>query len=91
MKRIILQQLRLSGINKTDAVLDFKPGVNIIAGDSDTGKTFAYQCLNYIFGAKDAPKEIDESKGYQCISLNFTIFIFTLYIFIQIHLNQMKY
>lgn len=73
MKRMILRQLKLTGINKTDATLEFLPGVNIITGDSDTGKTFAYQCLNYIFGAKDEPKEIDEAKGYQYISLYFTI------------------
>lgn len=73
MKRIILRKLRLTGINKKDAIIEFKPGINIITGDSDTGKTFAYQCLNYIFGAKDEPKEIEESDGYQNISLDFTI------------------
>ena len=74
MKRIILRKLRLTGINKKDAIIEFKPGINIITGDSDTGKTFAYQCLNYIFGAKDEPKEIEESDGYQNISLDFKEF-----------------
>ena len=69
MRRMILKKLILSGENKKDAVLEFKSGLNIITGDSDTGKTYAFQCLEYVLGTEKLPKNIDESKGYQYISL----------------------
>ena len=73
MNRIILKKLAVSGENKDDAILEFQMGLNLITGDSDNGKTYIFQCLNYILGAKMPPKEISEAKGYQKISLLFSI------------------
>ena len=73
MNRIILKKLAVSGENKDDAILEFQMGLNVITGDSDTGKTYIFQCLNYILGAKMPPKEISEAKGYQKIALLFSI------------------
>ena len=53
MKRIVLKKLVLSGVDKKDAVLKFTEGLNVISGDSDTGKTYAFQCINYMLGAED--------------------------------------
>lgn len=68
-----LTQLVLSGPGKSDAVLKFKEGLNVISGDSDTGKTYAFQCLNYILGAEKTPKVIKESNGYDRIVLEFEV------------------
>lgn len=73
MKRMILTRLVLSGNKKRNAVLEFQKGLNVISGDSDTGKTFAFQCLDYIFGAQKELKDITEAEGYSLISLEFTI------------------
>ena len=73
MNRMILNKLILSGQNKKDAVLEFKEGLNVITGDSDTGKTYAFQCLNYILGGKTPPKAIPEAKGYNTIILFFSV------------------
>lgn len=73
MKRMVLTRLVLSGTGKQDAVLKFKKGLNVVSGDSDTGKTYAFQCLNYMLGATKAPKEITEAHGYSLIALEFTI------------------
>lgn len=73
MKRMRLTKLVLSGQGKKDAVLEFKEGLNVISGDSDTGKTYAFQCLNYILGAEKMPKVINEADGYEQISLEFEI------------------
>lgn len=73
MKRMILKKLTLSGDGKGDAILEFQKGLNIITGDSDTGKTYAFQCLNYILGAEKLPKEIKEAKGYKKLSLLFSV------------------
>lgn len=73
MKRMILTKLTLSGVGKEDAVLTFERGLNVITGDSDTGKTFAFQCINYILGGEKPPKNIVEANGYTEITLEFTI------------------
>ena len=73
MNRMILTKLTLSGVGKKDAVLTFERGLNVITGDSDTGKTFAFQCINYILGGENPPKNITEAKDYNVITLEFTI------------------
>ena len=73
MNRIIIKELILAGKGKQDAVLSFKQGLNVIAGDSDTGKTFILQCIDYAFGASDRPKSIEEASGYSKIILAFDV------------------
>lgn len=55
------------GTNKRAAEINFKKGLNVVAGASETGKSYLMDCINYIFGARDPPKEIKESKGYEQI------------------------
>ena len=71
MNRMILKKLIVSGVGKKDAILEFREGLNVITGDSDTGKTYAFQCLNYILGGEKEPKAIPEAKDYEKISLGF--------------------
>ena len=73
MKRMILRKLSLTGENKDPATLIFEKGLNVISGDSDTGKTFAFQCLDYMLGKDQPPKEIIEAQGYSLITLEFSI------------------
>ena len=68
-----LSKLELSGAGKKDAVLLFHKGLNVITGDSDTGKTYAFQCLNYMLGAEKKPKSINEAKGYSKLALEFFV------------------
>lgn len=73
MNRMILRRLTVSGNGKPDAVLTFETGLNVISGDSDTGKTFAFQCLDYILGAETPPKSIVEASGYSVVALDFVV------------------
>ena len=41
----------------------------MIAGASDTGKSFAFDCINYGFGSSDAPALPPEAKGYNSVYL----------------------
>ncbi|MFW2579931.1 hypothetical protein, partial [Aliarcobacter butzleri] len=36
---------------------------------SDTGKTFIFQCINYMLGGSTPPKSIPESENYNLVSL----------------------
>ena len=41
----------------------------MIAGASDTGKSFAFDCINYGFGSSDTPALPPEAKGYNSVYL----------------------
>jgi len=50
------------------AELDFQPGVNVICGASDTGKSFLVDSIDFMLGGS-ALKEIPERSKYDKISL----------------------
>ena len=60
-----LRELRLTGAGVEDAVLDFADGLNVVAGPSDTGKTFVAQCLSFLMGNGKTPKQIPEAAPYE--------------------------
>ena len=68
---IEIKKLVLRGIGKEDAVLTFNMGLNVVAGASDTGKSFAFECINYILGASDIPAKPTEAFGYNTAFLEF--------------------
>lgn len=59
-----LGSLRVFGAEKTDATLDFVPGLNVVHGASDTGKSHILQLLNFMLGSQDVPSPIPQSAGY---------------------------
>lgn len=65
----ILKELRLIGKSVENASIVFKKGVNIITGPSNVGKTYIFQCLNYMFGGSKSPKTINQAKAYDFIYL----------------------
>ena len=67
--KFILKRLVLSGENKKNAILNFEEGLNVIAGASDTGKSFAFDCINYGFGASNVPALPPEAEGYNSVYL----------------------
>ncbi|RSD20622.1 AAA family ATPase [Mesobacillus subterraneus] len=65
----LLKRLRIIGPNKPYAEIEFFKGLNVISGPSDTGKTYIFQCINFMLGATNPPKQISESEGYERIFL----------------------
>jgi hypothetical protein len=61
---LLLRELRLRGPNIEDAVIEFGEGLNVVAGPSDTGKTYIAQCLSFLVGNGKTPKEIPEARAY---------------------------
>ena len=59
-----ITDLKVTGENKKDAEISFKDGFNLISGISDTGKSYLFDCLNYMLGKSDSPKSIQEGSGY---------------------------
>ncbi|MBS1596059.1 MAG: AAA family ATPase [Bacteroidetes bacterium] len=62
--RVILKKLVFEGSGKKPAILDFKPGFNVITGPSDTGKSMIFSCLTYVLGGTAKPKQPPEASGY---------------------------
>lgn len=64
MSGFYLVRLSLRGESVTTSSIKFEKGLNIVYGGSDIGKTFIYQCIDYLLGGAIKPKEIKESKKY---------------------------
>ena len=68
---IQLNSLCLSGPEKKSASVRFFPGLNVIRGASDTGKSFIVASIDYMLGARNPLKKITESEGYNRAVLSF--------------------
>lgn len=76
IKRIIIK-----GDGKKNVDLEFQNGLNLIAGASDTGKTYIFELIDYMMGATDEPKDILESEGYEHVFMEISDYnnnLFTL-------------
>lgn len=62
-------RLEARGTDRPPACIDFRPGLNVISGASDTGKSYLVDCLDYMLGGGTPPKDIDESRGYESLWL----------------------
>jgi hypothetical protein len=66
MQGFYIKELRVKGIGVEDAAIVLEKGLNLINGPSNTGKSYIFNCIDYMFGA-DSLKKITESKGYERI------------------------
>lgn len=69
MNRIHIEKLSVTG-TKEDSHIEFANNLTIIAGPSDTGKSYIYKCIDYLFGAKNKP--FNSSIGYDTLSMKLT-------------------
>lgn len=60
----MISRLRITGPDAKPAELSFAPGLNVVSGASNTGKSYIVQCLNYMMGAQRPPKVVPEAAGY---------------------------
>jgi hypothetical protein len=66
-----IREIRLTGPNVEDASVKFGPGPNIIAGESDTGKSYLLHCLDHILGAEELKKRIPRAEPYDELKVEF--------------------
>jgi hypothetical protein len=62
MQQFIVEKIRVSGRDKIDGIVEFKDGLNIIQGRSNTGKTWVLRCIYYLFGSDRIP--FSKKTGY---------------------------
>ena len=62
MGNFYLKEVTVRGKGKRDSTVNFNTGLNIIAGESDTGKSGIVKTIEYLFGGTDKP--FDRDTGY---------------------------
>lgn len=65
--------IRFLGPGRETAEFLFTPGLNILWGSSDTGKTFLVEAIDFMLGAGEPLKDIPERVGYDRILLGLTV------------------
>jgi hypothetical protein len=59
-----LRRLRVTGPGKNNAEMIFEPGLNVVSGPSDTGKSYLVEAIDFMLGGQTPPRQIPESVGY---------------------------
>lgn len=59
-----LRSLKVTGPGKADALMTFAPGLNVVSGPSDTGKSYLVEAIDFMLGGQTPPRQIPESVGY---------------------------
>lgn len=59
-----IRHLSFIGPSCPPAVIAFGPGLNVIYGDSDTGKSFVGESIDFMLGGKGPLSDIPERVGY---------------------------
>lgn len=68
-RRISLKSLTVTNSTLPAAELSFRPGLNLIIGASDTGKTYVFEIIDFMMGAKEGLRAIPESTGYERVTM----------------------
>ncbi len=59
-----LRYMALVGPRKATAALEFAPGINVVCGASDTGKSFIVEAIDFLLGGSGPLRDIPERVGY---------------------------
>jgi len=70
---IRLEHLIFESSIKQNAEIIFGPGLNLIYGPSNTGKSSIFDAIDFMFGRERALKEITEHVGYETILLGISV------------------
>lgn len=69
MSAIRLRYLAYFGPDKSPAYLSLAPGLNVICGASETGKSFIVETIDFMLGQEDPVRDISERDGYDRVRL----------------------
>jgi hypothetical protein len=67
MEKPYIKKLTVSGDGKSDSVVEFSKGLNIVCGASDTGKSYIVECFDFLFGSSET--RFDANTGYTRIKI----------------------
>lgn len=66
-----LRHVKITGQGVEPAEISFGPGLNVVSGASDTGKSYLVEIIDFMLGGGTPPRPIPESRGYDtaCLSI----------------------
>src|SRR5258708_2660048 len=64
-----LKRLRLLSPVEPAAAVPFGPGLNVVTGASNTGKSFMVELIQYALGKQEMTKRIVEAESYDRVRL----------------------
>ncbi len=70
MSGILLRYLAYFGPDRPTADLSLAPGLNVICGASETGKSFIVETIDFMLGQESPVRDIPERDGYDRIRLS---------------------
>ncbi|WP_040139893.1 hypothetical protein [Rhizobium etli] len=70
--RIVINRLAMTGPERETREIGFVPGLNVIWGASNAGKSFIIKSLDYMFGSGSLLPEIKQREGMELAGLNST-------------------
>ena len=69
MSSLLLRYLAYLGPDREIASIDLKPGLNVVCGASETGKSFLVESIDFMLGGGKLPRDIPERAGYDRVRL----------------------
>lgn len=69
MSSLVLRYLAYFGQEDKEASLEFKPGLNVICGASDTGKSFLAESIDFMFGQQGPIRDIPERADFDRVQV----------------------
>ena len=69
MTSIVFRSLSFLGPRSEPAVIDLRPGLNVICGASETGKSFVVESIDYMLGGNTPLRDLPERSGYDQVRL----------------------
>ena len=69
MSSLLIKHLAFLGPKRPPASVTFEPGLNVICGASETGKSFIVDTIDFMLGGGDTPRDVSERVGYDRVRL----------------------
>ena len=67
--KFTLRHISFTGPKKKPAGLEFGPGLNVVYGASETGKSFILEAIDFMLGSTKPLRDIPERVGYDSVFL----------------------
>lgn len=64
-----IERITVTGRGLADADLQFRDGLNVVEGASDTGKSYIAELMDFALGASRPPRRIQAADGYERVRL----------------------
>jgi hypothetical protein len=70
---LTIRHLSFTGPKKEPAALEFGPGLNVVYGASETGKSFILESIDFMLGSSKPLRDIPERVGYDRLLLGIEV------------------